>query len=238
MLRRTDKSGRHGKRAFTLVELIVALVILAVLAAMLVPALTGYIRKARRAKYIEMADAARVAALAVMQERFAYDAVSSEDSNPGKDYRWDSPGVPTASDDDREWGRKVLELMGRGREEAGNEPYLLIFGVGNPDYFGEDSFERYNVYYVAYVEDENSPAVFYVNGEWMYTYPKTNGNSPNGDPTAIAQRGSFRNTIVLNRAYIPLQLIVVSNLTGQATEFWIGTGLDRLQGHCEGLNGF
>ena len=37
------------KKGFTLVELIVVLVILAILAALLVPALTGYIDKARKA---------------------------------------------------------------------------------------------------------------------------------------------------------------------------------------------
>lgn len=39
---------KHKKNGFTLVELIVVLVILAVLAALLVPALTGYIDKARK----------------------------------------------------------------------------------------------------------------------------------------------------------------------------------------------
>ena len=38
---------KNTKRGFTLVELIVVLVILAVLAALLIPALTGYIDKAR-----------------------------------------------------------------------------------------------------------------------------------------------------------------------------------------------
>ena len=46
-MRRFTKAKHHSS-AFTLVELIVVLVILAVLAAMLVPALTGYIRKARK----------------------------------------------------------------------------------------------------------------------------------------------------------------------------------------------
>lgn len=36
-----------GKKGFTLVELIVVLVILAILAALLIPALTGYIEKAK-----------------------------------------------------------------------------------------------------------------------------------------------------------------------------------------------
>lgn len=38
---------RNGKKGFTLVELIVVLVILAILAALLIPALTGYINKAK-----------------------------------------------------------------------------------------------------------------------------------------------------------------------------------------------
>lgn len=41
-----------GKKGFTLVELIVVLVILAILAALLIPALTGYIEKAKEKQII------------------------------------------------------------------------------------------------------------------------------------------------------------------------------------------
>lgn len=41
-----------GKKGFTLVELIVVLVILAILAALLIPALTGYINKAKQKQII------------------------------------------------------------------------------------------------------------------------------------------------------------------------------------------
>ncbi len=49
------KMMNKSKKGFTLVELIVVLVILAVLAAMLVPALTGYIRRAREEKDYQFA---------------------------------------------------------------------------------------------------------------------------------------------------------------------------------------
>ena len=51
-MKRMNKSSKKG---FTLVELIVVLVILAILAAMLVPALTGYIRRARQEKDYQFA---------------------------------------------------------------------------------------------------------------------------------------------------------------------------------------
>ncbi|MCI6787080.1 MAG: prepilin-type N-terminal cleavage/methylation domain-containing protein [Oscillospiraceae bacterium] len=43
---------KNSKRGFTLVELIVVLVILAILAALLIPALTGYIDKARKSQAV------------------------------------------------------------------------------------------------------------------------------------------------------------------------------------------
>ena len=43
---------KNSKRGFTLVELIVVLVILAILAALLIPALTGYINKARKSQVV------------------------------------------------------------------------------------------------------------------------------------------------------------------------------------------
>ncbi len=56
---------------FTLVELIVVLVILAILAAILVPALLGYIDKARNGQYLEEAHSIYTAIQVVEDEQYA-----------------------------------------------------------------------------------------------------------------------------------------------------------------------
>lgn len=71
-MKRVSKSSKKG---FTLVELIVVLVILAILAAMLVPALTGYIRKAREEKEFQAASSLYTAAQACATE--AYGKITS-----------------------------------------------------------------------------------------------------------------------------------------------------------------
>ena len=61
---------RRNDKGFTLVELIVVLVILAILAAILVPALLGYIDKAREKQVTTNAEAAYVAAQATWTEAY------------------------------------------------------------------------------------------------------------------------------------------------------------------------
>ena len=65
------KLGKSSKKGFTLVELIVVLVILAVLAAMLVPALTGYIKRARQEKDYQMAASVLTAAQAAATYQYS-----------------------------------------------------------------------------------------------------------------------------------------------------------------------
>lgn len=221
MVRRSNKLHKDSKRAFTLVELLVVLVILAILAAMLVPALTGYIKRAKRARCITAADDARVAAQAVMDE--LYGLTSGHNWPSGVNVFWDKG-------DDQKWGDRVLELMGRGRGAANGEPYILVVGVGDPRVTTLSDSQRYTVYYVGYVEDENSPAVFYVNGEWSYTYPTEN-------PVKIKKTGTnenIRNTIVVPRGTnLPIQYFVISNRTGLGDGgFWLN-GSDSLRGHSE-----
>ena len=65
------KLGKSSKKGFTLVELIVVIVILAVLAAMLVPALIGYIDRARKEKDYQTASTVYAAAQAALTEAYA-----------------------------------------------------------------------------------------------------------------------------------------------------------------------
>lgn len=65
------KLGKSTKKGFTLVELIVVLVILAILAAMLVPALTGYIDRARQEKDYQMAATVLTAAQSAATYQYA-----------------------------------------------------------------------------------------------------------------------------------------------------------------------
>lgn len=59
-----------NKKGFTLVELIVVLVILAILAALLVPALTGYIDKARKQSIIAETRQCVMAAQTIASEKY------------------------------------------------------------------------------------------------------------------------------------------------------------------------
>ena len=74
------KVTKSSKKGFTLVELIVVLVILAILAAMLVPALTGYIKRARQEKDYQMA--ATVLTAAQSAATYQYSILSKNGTMP------------------------------------------------------------------------------------------------------------------------------------------------------------
>ena len=77
------KKAREEKKGFTLVELIVVLVILAILAAILVPALLGWIDKAKEKQYVLDARSVYMAAQALTSEAYASEAIGTGEGQFG-----------------------------------------------------------------------------------------------------------------------------------------------------------
>ena len=77
---------KNNNKGFTLVELIVVLVILAILAAILVPALLGYIDKARNGQYLEEAHSIYTATQAYATEQYAKAPTAAVDMSKVNDY--------------------------------------------------------------------------------------------------------------------------------------------------------
>ena len=75
MLALQNKRKKEG--GFTLVELIVVLVILAILAALLIPALTGYIDKAKEKNVIAETRQIVMAAQTILDEEYAKDSLTA-----------------------------------------------------------------------------------------------------------------------------------------------------------------
>lgn len=251
MMKRVSKTKHKSRQAFTLVELIVVLVILAVVAAMLVPALTGYIKRAKRDKYDEAAHYALVAAQSVIVEYYGKGNIagngtanlSGQQGGGGGagDIRWDTGRNCNNTDAEKEWGEKVLKLIDRDRD---SEPYLLIFGTAQANCkstkatYNVTNSDLYTVYYLAYVDNENAPAVFYLNGEWSYTYPTDGGNKApvfkDGNvphPSDPSKKMSV-NLMRTPNGNLPLQFYVVSNKTNIPDNFWT-SGANSLKGHSE-----
>ena len=72
------KLRNNNKKGFTLVELIVVLVILAILAALLIPALTGYIDKAKEKNVIAETRQAVMAAQTIADEEYAKNTIDAD----------------------------------------------------------------------------------------------------------------------------------------------------------------
>lgn len=72
------KKMKNNKKGFTLVELIVVLVILAILAALLIPALTGYIDKAKNKSIVAETRQVVMASQTLVDEYYAKQDVNAD----------------------------------------------------------------------------------------------------------------------------------------------------------------
>lgn len=103
------QNKRRAKGGFTLVELIVVLVILAILAALLIPALTGYIDKAKQKSVIAETRQVVMAAQTLVDEKYAT-------KNTGTAIKVESTADPAvaeaAADVTKEQITKLAEVKG------------------------------------------------------------------------------------------------------------------------------
>ena len=105
------KLGKSSKKGFTLVELIVVLVILAVLAAMLVPALVGYIDKAKAEKEFQTASTVYSAAQAVITEAYGKGDITSGTGCLKQD-GFHANATDTGAGANSDYGTEVCTLAG------------------------------------------------------------------------------------------------------------------------------
>ena len=121
------QNKRRAKGGFTLVELIVVLVILAILAALLIPALTGYIDKAKQKSIIAETRSVVMAAQTLYDEQFASVKLDAADAKITFAKKGATP-APTITFDDV---AKLAEV------DAGNITSITAENTRNKDNFGK-----------------------------------------------------------------------------------------------------
>jgi len=149
------KHIKNCRKGFTLVELIVVLVILAVLAAMLVPALTGYIKRARSEKDLQFAATLRVAAQSLLTEMYGKGELPNIDH---RGYVGNSQNT-TSYTWSRAFRSEIEELAGlESGTMAKDNPYMLIIQCGRyPKYAGTaDEGYAYTVFRIYFQSTKDS----------------------------------------------------------------------------------
>ncbi|MBR4580093.1 MAG: type II secretion system protein [Lachnospiraceae bacterium] len=165
------KKEKNCKSGFTLVELIVVLVILAILAAILVPALLGYIDRAREKKTLLNAKNCLTATQAELTELYAKNSQNlnlGDSIIEGAVMKSNSPNNKDFDASNTTFAKKVLKT-------ADADPYLLLLATG-ANIANDDKttlHDKYTVYYILYMETADSPPMYYYNGSWTTHNPRS-----------------------------------------------------------------
>ena len=152
-------------------ELVVVLVILAVLAAMLVPALLGYIDRAKDGDDQIIARTMLEATQAQLAEVYAANkGMAADDAYGNKSILPECPGLNTNGDVQAytsDFAQKIRDLAGY------YDPYLFMVGLGYTKQYTapEDKKKLYTVYYAAFMKDKESDPLFYDGEKWRKDYP-------------------------------------------------------------------
>lgn len=148
-----------NKKGFTLVELIVVLVILAILAALLVPALTGYIDKAREQSLISQGSMVLTAAQATVSESYGNGDVIINDA--GKVVL---KSTLTAESDGYKAIQNQINQLAEVKEGAS---WAFTVKIDDKD----ATYKAVKIDTLTYSDGTN--AITYTNGSWGSTQKKT-----------------------------------------------------------------
>lgn len=222
--------GKKNK-GFTLVELIVVLVILAILAAILIPALLGYIDRAREKQDILDARTLLTATQAELTEYYAaYSDTLVEGKSILPEYENDNK-TPEAKNGDVDatkyaFAKKVLATADRDNKDKkknteDDEPYLFMVAVGSNHDANQEGVngkavgnnttihDKYTVYYALYMPSANSVPYYYYNGKWSKKNPRGQG----GDKKELFNEHNY--VLEGPQKDMRLQYYLVSNKTNK-----------------------
>lgn len=164
---------KRNKRGFTLVEIIVVLVILAILAAIAIPTTLGYVDDAKEARELAKLRESLIAAQVTFVKSAAFgESGSKEQTNH-----------PTESANRFLTTNQSKDLI-KGLNLEVN-PYILMYGVGDPDVYGETSQQASKVYCIIYQKTEKSKPWYYDGKKWTHRYlwRKDREGNPEKDST-------------------------------------------------------
>ena len=169
------KSSKIYNKGFTLVELIVVIVILAILAAILVPALLGYIDRAKKAEDLEKAKQCMTAMQSMLVEIYAKDQAPALQHNASDltngdqnatSFSWYNP-----------WRTELKKIAEIGSD---NQPANLVLLVGHYGVYATknrnvgitvtdaDTKKAYTCYGVIYQKTADSEPLFFDGENWNY----------------------------------------------------------------------
>ena len=203
--------GEKKNKGFTLVELIVVLVILAILAAILIPALLGYIDRAKEKKEVVRAKNCLTAAQVELTEYYAAQKPLKYKDGIDPDTATDTSCASVISDckplnnngdvmaDGSDFANKVFTT-------ADDNPYCFIIATGSTMDSNATKHDRYTIYYAFYMETDTSMPLYYYDGKWVKENPRNIGFY------------SDKNEATINGKKMKIQYYVLANAGGKSVD--------------------